>query len=77
MRTIGLLVGMSRQSTMEYYRIINEEAARRLGGLHSAKIVLYSVDFSEIEEMQRRGDWEAAGAHLAEAESAVKMALNG
>lgn len=67
MKTIGLLGGMSWQSTIDYYRILNEEVARRLGGLHSAKIVMYSVDFSEIAEMQRRGEWDAAGAVLAEA----------
>jgi len=67
MKTIGLLGGMSWQSTIDYYRILNEEVARRLGGLHSAKIVMYSVDFSEIAEMQRRGEWDATGAVLAEA----------
>jgi aspartate racemase len=67
MKTIGLLGGMSWQSTIDYYRILNDEVARRLGGLHSAKIVMYSVDFSEIAEMQRRGEWDAAGAVLAEA----------
>ena len=60
MKTIGLLGGMSWQSTIDYYRILNEEVARRLGGLHSAKLVMYSVDFSGIAEMQRRGEWDAA-----------------
>lgn len=56
MKTIGLLGGMSWQSTIVYYRLINEEVSRRLGGLHSAKIVMYSVDFAEIENMQRRSE---------------------
>ncbi len=60
MRTIGLLGGMSWESSAEYYRIINEEARRRLGGTHSAKSVMYSVDFYEVEDLQHRGEWEAA-----------------
>lgn len=60
MKTIGLLGGMSWESSIEYYRIINEEVRRRLGGTHSAKSVMFSVDFHEIEDMQLRGDWEAA-----------------
>jgi len=74
MKTIGLLGGMSWQSTIEYYRIINEEVGRRLGGLHSAKMVVYNVDFSEIAEMQRRGEWDAAGERLAEAARALERA---
>lgn len=74
MRMIGLLGGMSWQSTIEYYRIINETAARRLGGLHSAKILMYSVDFAEIAEMQQRGEWDAAGAALAEAARGLERA---
>lgn len=58
---------MSWQSTQDYYRLINEEVARRLGGLHSADLVLVSVDFARIEQMQQWGDWEAAGTALAEA----------
>jgi aspartate racemase len=65
MRRIGLLGGMSWQSTAEYYRLINEEVAARLGGLHSARVVLGSVDFAEIEAMQAAGDWAAAGELLA------------
>ena len=65
MRTIGLLGGMSWESTALYYRWINEGVRDRLGGLHSARIVMVSVDFAEIEAMQVDGDWEAAGAALA------------
>lgn len=60
MKTIGLIGGMSWQSTTEYYQVINETVAKKLGGLHSAKIVLYSVDFAEIEEMQHQNKWEDA-----------------
>ena len=60
MKTIGLIGGMSWESSLEYYRIINEETKRRLGGLHSAKSLMYSVDFAEIEELQHKGDWETA-----------------
>lgn len=65
MRRIGLLGGMSWESTAEYYRLINEEVAARLGGLHSARIILGSVDFAEVEAMQVAGDWVAAGELLA------------
>ncbi len=58
MKTIGLIGGMSWESSAEYYRIINEEVNRRLGGVHSAKVILYSFDFAEIEELQHRGEWE-------------------
>ncbi len=57
MKTIGLLGGMSWESTAEYYRIINQGVKLKLGGFHSARIVLYSVDFSQIEQMQKEGDW--------------------
>ncbi|NOY56371.1 MAG: amino acid racemase [Actinobacteria bacterium] len=67
MKTIGIIGGMSWRSTQDYYRLINEDVARRLGGLHSADLVLVSVDFAPIEQMQQRGDWEAAGAALAQA----------
>jgi aspartate racemase len=66
MKTIGMIGGMSWESTVPYYRIANETVARRLGGLHSAKILLASVDFDEVEKLQRAGDWEAAGRMLAE-----------
>lgn len=67
MKTIGLLGGMSWESTELYYRKINEGIKRRLGGLHSAKIVLVSVDFQEIEALQHSGRWEEAGEILAKA----------
>jgi aspartate racemase len=60
MKTIGMIGGMSWESTLEYYRIINEEVKKRLGGLHSAKCVLVSVEFAEIEALQRAGDWDRA-----------------
>jgi aspartate racemase len=59
MKTIGLLGGMSWESSLEYYRIINETVKARLGGLHSAKCVMVSVDFAEIEALQHAGDWDA------------------
>ena len=74
MKTIGLLGGMSWESTQSYYRAINEAVREQLGGLHSAKIVLYSVDFAEIEALQVRGDWDKAGQLLASAASAVERA---
>ena len=67
MKTIGLIGGMSWESTVHYYRRINEGIKNRLGGLHSARIILYSVDFDDIERMQNSGDWDAAGNYLAEA----------
>ncbi len=67
MKTIGLLGGMSWESTIPYYRLINEGVKQRLGGLHSASLLLHSVDFHEIEACQSSGDWEKAGAILAEA----------
>lgn len=60
MKTIGLIGGMSWQSSMEYYRIINEAVCDRLGGHHSAKILIYSLDFAEIEPLQYQGRWEEA-----------------
>ncbi len=67
MKTIGLIGGMSWESSAEYYRLINEAVKERLGGLHSAQLLLYSVDFAAIERLQHRGDWDAAGAILADA----------
>ena len=61
MKTIGLIGGMSWESTVPYYRLINETIKERLGGLHSAKVILYSVDFHDIERLQHAGDWAAAG----------------
>lgn len=60
MKTIGMLGGMSWESSIEYYRIVNETVKERLGGLHSAKSVMYSVDFAEIETLQHEGRWEEA-----------------
>lgn len=65
MKTIGLIGGMSWESTAHYYAVLNREAARRLGGLHSAPILLHSVDFAEIEAMQRADRWNDAGEVLA------------
>jgi aspartate racemase len=73
-KTIGLIGGMSWESTVPYYRQINETIKERLGGLHSAKIVLYSVDFHEIERHQHAGNWEAAGAILADAARSLEAA---
>lgn len=67
MKTIGLVGGMSWVSTAEYYRLANELVAERLGGLHSARILLASVDFAEIEELKRADDWDAVGERLASA----------
>ena len=72
MKTIGLLGGMSWESTLTYYRVINEGVKQRLGGLHSAKIVLYSLDFDPIEKLQQRGDWEATGQILARAAQRIE-----
>jgi aspartate racemase len=66
-RTIGLIGGMSWESSAEYYRLLNEETRRRLGGHHCARSLLLTVDFAEIEAMQRAGDWAAAGRTLAKA----------
>lgn len=74
MKTIGLIGGMSWESTVPYYRIINETVRGRLGGLHSARLVLYSLDFHEIERLQRSGDWIEAGHVLAQAARALKAA---
>ncbi len=74
MKVIGLIGGMSWESTVPYYRQINETIKERLGGLHSAKIVLYSVDFHDIERFQHSGDWEAAGKVLGEAAHALESA---
>jgi aspartate racemase len=73
-KTIGLIGGMSWESTIPYYRHINTVIKERLGGLHSARVILYSVDFHDIEQMQRAGDWEAAGAMLSAAARALETA---
>jgi aspartate racemase len=72
MKTIGLIGGMSWESTVPYYRTINRVVGERLGGLHSAKLVLYSVDFHEIERLQHEGRWVESGDMLADAARAVR-----
>ena len=67
MKMIGLIGGMSWESTALYYRIINEQVKQQLGGLHSARSLMYSVDFHEIEKLQVAGEWQKAGEILAEA----------
>ena len=74
MKTIGLIGGMSWESTVPYYQDINRAIGARLGGLHSARIVLYSVEFQEIERLQHAGKWDEAGAILADAARAVRRA---
>lgn len=74
MKTIGLLGGMSWESTLGYYKAINEGVKRSLGGLHSAKIAMYSVDFEPIEQLQHAGDWDGAAKILAEAAKNVEAA---
>ena len=72
MKTIGLLGGMSWESTETYYRLINEGVKQRLGGLHSAKMCLYSVDFEEIEQLQHTGDWPATARILRDAATRIE-----
>ena len=74
MKLIGLIGGMSWESTESYYRLINQAVKARLGGLHSARLVLYSVDFHEIEVLQRAGDWDTAGRLLADAARSLQAA---
>lgn len=74
MRQLGILGGMSWESTASYYRLLNQGARARLGGLHSAPLLVHSLDFAEIAEMQRRGDWHAAGALLAGAAQGLQQA---
>jgi len=73
-RTIGLLGGMSWESSAEYYRIVNEEVRRRLGGTHSAECVLWSFDFAEIEKLQAADDWAAAASRLVDAARGLEAA---
>ncbi len=75
MKTIGLIGGMSWESTVTYYKYINETIKNKLGGFHSAKCILYSVDFHEIEALQSKGEWEKSGELLAEA--AVSLEKSG
>jgi len=74
MQTIGLVAGLSWESSVEYYRIINEQVREKLGGLHSAQIAMYSVDFEPIEEMQHCGKWDEQVEILAGAARAVEAA---
>lgn len=74
MKTIGLIGGMSWESTVPYYRIINESVRDALGGLHSAKIVLYSVDFHQMERLQAAGSWDEAADVLASAAMTLEVA---
>lgn len=67
MKTIGLIGGMSWESTQTYYRILNERVNAALGGYHSAKVLLYSVDFAEVEAEQRKEDWTRVGEQMADA----------
>jgi aspartate racemase len=74
MRTIGLIGGMSWLSTIEYYRILNETIAHKYGGAHSARIILYSVNFQDIITLQEQGAWEEAGRLLASAAQSLEAA---
>lgn len=74
MKTIGLLGGMSWESTLSYYRLINEGVKQGLGGLHSAQLVLYSVDFGSIERLQHQDDWEGLARILCEAAQRIQAA---
>lgn len=74
MKTIGLIGGMSWESTQTYYRLINQKVRKQLGGLHSARLVLYSVDFAEIEALQHQGDWDATAEILSSAARSVESA---
>lgn len=74
MKTLGLIGGMSWESTVHYYQQINQTVKETLGGLHSAKIVLYSVDFAEVEHLQATGQWNAAGAMLADIARQMEVA---
>jgi len=67
LKTIGLIGGMSWESSLLYYRLINQGVKRRLGGLHSAQLLMYSVDFAPIENLQHKGDWEGAAEILIDA----------
>ncbi|WP_057680551.1 aspartate/glutamate racemase family protein, partial [Xanthomonas euvesicatoria] len=73
-KTIGLIGGMSWESTLPYYRIINQRVRHACGGLHSAKLLLYSVNFHEIERLQHTGDWDGAGQAMAAAARALQAA---
>lgn len=72
MKTIGMLGGMSWESTASYYKAINESVKRQLGGLHSAKICMYSVDFAEIEKLQHQGRWDETADILSKAARGIE-----
>jgi aspartate racemase len=74
MKTIGMLGGMSWESTTVYYQLINREVQKRLGGVHSAKLAIHSCDFAEMAVLQKSGDWDAANAKVADAARAVAAA---
>ena len=74
MKTIGLLGGMSWQSTVPYYQTINAETAARLGGFHSAKMLIYNVDFAELEDNMTTGNWAGNAAILADAAARLEAA---
>ncbi len=74
MKCIGLIGGMSPESTVEYYRLLNERIKEELGGLHSAKILLYSVDFGEIEVLQHQGDWDSLTSIMVESAKNLEQA---
>ena len=74
MKTIGLIGGMSWESTAHYYRAINQDVAARLGGLHSAPLIVHSVDFAPVAEMQAAGDWAGAGRQLADIARSLEAA---
>lgn len=74
MKIIGLIGGMSWESSLEYYRIINQEVKRQLGGLHSANCILYSLDFAQIEQLQANGEWDKAGDEMLKAAQALERA---
>ncbi|ATM95065.1 aspartate/glutamate racemase family protein [Yersinia frederiksenii] len=74
MKILGLIGGMSWESTIPYYRMINQQVKEQLGGLHSAKIILYSVDFHDIEQLQAKGDWQTAAQVLSDAAVSLKRA---
>jgi aspartate racemase len=74
MKVIGLIGGMSWESSIEYYRIINETVKERLGGLHSAKCIMHSVDFAEVEPLQHEGRWDEASEHMVRAAQSVEAA---
>jgi len=74
MQVIGLIGGLSWKSSAEYYRLINEEVHRRLGGSHSARIILYSLDFQEVHDLQHQGRWEEAAAIMVDAAAKIERA---